>query len=129
MGRGTQKQEKFEASDEFKELAKKIEEEAKNVELASKTQISEADIAGEQAAGHGSPILHLRCETGVDEELFRLLLGLVADVTPLVQALPPSALVADVPAVSAAFIPAASSFCNRWTLSFCFSSALASAST
>lgn len=54
------------------------------------------DTEHEQAAGHGSPILHLRCETGVDEELFRLLLGLVADVTPLVQALPPSALVADV---------------------------------
>ncbi|MET7620519.1 hypothetical protein [Streptomyces sp. NPDC005408] len=54
------------------------------------------DKEHEQATEHGSPILHLRCEAPVDEDLFRLLLGLVTEVTPLVQALPPAALVADV---------------------------------
>ncbi|WP_435860703.1 DinB/UmuC family translesion DNA polymerase [Streptomyces microflavus] len=41
-------------------------------------------------------ILHLRCPADVDPQVYRLLLGLVAEVTPVVQALPPSALVADV---------------------------------
>ncbi|MFJ8762947.1 hypothetical protein [Streptomyces cyaneofuscatus] len=41
-------------------------------------------------------ILHLRCPAYVDPQVYRLLLGLVAEVTPVVQALPPSALVADV---------------------------------
>ncbi|NWF30927.1 hypothetical protein HW130_32575 [Streptomyces sp. PKU-EA00015] len=49
-----------------------------------------------RAVGAGSPILHLRCPRDVDPELYRLLLGLVAGVTPMVQALPPSAAVADV---------------------------------
>ncbi|MET9432285.1 MULTISPECIES: hypothetical protein [unclassified Streptomyces] len=49
-----------------------------------------------QAVGAGSPILHLRCPMDVDPGLYRLLLGLVGDVTPVVQALPPSAAVADV---------------------------------
>lgn len=46
--------------------------------------------------GAGSPILHLRCPVDVDPVVYRLLLGLVADVTPVVQAVPPSVLVADV---------------------------------
>ncbi|MBT2369157.1 hypothetical protein J7E88_28535 [Streptomyces sp. ISL-10] len=50
----------------------------------------------DQAVGAGSTILHLRCPSDVDPELYRLLLGLVADVTPVLQALPPSAAVADV---------------------------------
>lgn len=54
------------------------------------------DEQHDQAAGAGSPILHLRCPRDVDPDLYRLLLGLVADVTPVVQALPPSAAVADV---------------------------------
>ncbi|MFW3464286.1 DNA polymerase Y family protein [Streptomyces microflavus] len=41
-------------------------------------------------------ILYLRCPADVDPQVYRLLLGLVAEVTPVVQALPPSALVADV---------------------------------
>ncbi|MFD6798616.1 hypothetical protein [Streptomyces cyaneofuscatus] len=41
-------------------------------------------------------ILHVRCPADVDPQVYRLLLGLVAEVTPVVQALPPSALVADV---------------------------------
>lgn len=54
------------------------------------------DEQHDQAVGAGSPILHLRCPRDVDPDLYRLLLGLVADVTPVVQALPPSAAVADV---------------------------------
>ncbi|CAL9636596.1 DNA polymerase IV (plasmid) [Streptomyces sp. enrichment culture] len=46
--------------------------------------------------GVGSPILHMRCPADVDPALYRMLLGLVADVTPVVQAVPPSVLVADV---------------------------------
>ncbi|MEU2391959.1 hypothetical protein [Streptomyces sp. NPDC007369] len=46
--------------------------------------------------GAGSPILHLRCPVDVDPVVYRLLLGLVADVTPVVQTVPPSVLVADV---------------------------------
>lgn len=49
-----------------------------------------------EPAGAGSPILHLRCPVDVDPVIYRLLLGLVADVTPVVQAVPPSVLVADV---------------------------------
>lgn len=33
-------------------------------------------------------ILHLRCPADVDPQVYRLLLGLVAEVTPVVQALP-----------------------------------------
>ncbi|MER7108851.1 hypothetical protein [Streptomyces sp. NPDC000229] len=54
------------------------------------------DEQHDQAVGAGSPILHVRWPRDVDPELYRLLLGLVADVTPVVQALPPSAAVADV---------------------------------
>lgn len=54
------------------------------------------DEQHDQAVGAGSPILHLRCPRDVDPELYRLLLGLMADVTPVVQALPPSAAMADV---------------------------------
>lgn len=54
------------------------------------------DEQHEQVVGAGSPTLHLRCPVDVDPYLYRLLLGLVGDVTPVVQALPPSALVADV---------------------------------
>ncbi|MEU3837774.1 DinB/UmuC family translesion DNA polymerase [Streptomyces microflavus] len=46
--------------------------------------------------GSALRILHLRCPADVDPQVYRLLLGLVAEVTPVVQALPPSALVADV---------------------------------
>ncbi|MFD0723812.1 DNA polymerase Y family protein [Streptomyces globosus] len=49
-----------------------------------------------EPAGVGSPILHLRCPMDVDPVIYRLLLGLVANVTPVVQAVPPSVLVADV---------------------------------
>lgn len=49
-----------------------------------------------EPAGAGSPILHLRCPVDVDPVIYRLLLGLVAGVTPVVQAVPPSVLVADV---------------------------------
>ncbi|MEJ8632085.1 hypothetical protein [Streptomyces sp. MS2.AVA.5] len=56
--------------------------------------------AHEQTVGPGSPVLHLRMlgerPAGVDENLFRAVLELVGDVTPVVQALPPSAVVADV---------------------------------
>ena len=44
----------------------------------------------------GSPVLHLRCPAGVTEDAFRNVLELVADVTPVVQPLPPSAMVANV---------------------------------
>ncbi|OEJ21602.1 hypothetical protein AS594_39430 [Streptomyces agglomeratus] len=54
------------------------------------------DEQHDRAVGGGSPILHLRCSRDVDPELYRLLVGLVAEVTPVVQALPPSAAVADV---------------------------------
>ncbi|WP_158780937.1 hypothetical protein [Streptomyces sp. NRRL S-237] len=55
-----------------------------------------------EPAGAGSPILHLRCPVDVDPVIYRLLLGLVADVTPVVQAVPPpSVLVADVSEASA----------------------------
>ncbi|MER6639084.1 DNA polymerase Y family protein [Streptomyces microflavus] len=46
--------------------------------------------------GSALRILHVRCPADVDPQVYRLLLGLVAEVTPVVQALPPSALVADV---------------------------------
>ncbi|WP_331757044.1 hypothetical protein OH782_41425 (plasmid) [Streptomyces sp. NBC_01544] len=50
----------------------------------------------DQAVGFDSSILHLRCPMDVEPDLYRLLLGLTGDVTPVVQALPPGALVADV---------------------------------
>ncbi|MFI5634007.1 hypothetical protein ACIA8E_32475 [Streptomyces sp. NPDC051664] len=49
-----------------------------------------------QAVGPDSSILHLRCLMDVDPGLYRMLLGLTGDVTPVVQVLPPAALVADV---------------------------------
>ena len=44
----------YEASDEFKEKQKKLEEEAANIALSAGSQISEADVAAEQAAGQAS---------------------------------------------------------------------------
>ncbi|WP_329449076.1 hypothetical protein OG906_39485 (plasmid) [Streptomyces sp. NBC_01426] len=46
--------------------------------------------------GAGSAILHLRCPVDVDPVIYGLLHGLVTDVTPVVQTVPPSVLVADV---------------------------------
>ncbi|KOU50074.1 DNA polymerase Y family protein [Streptomyces sp. WM6378] len=46
--------------------------------------------------GPTSSILHLRCARDIDEQVYRLVLGLIADITPVVQALPPAAAVADV---------------------------------
>ncbi|MCQ4084506.1 hypothetical protein NGB36_29020 [Streptomyces sp. RB6PN25] len=43
-----------------------------------------------------STLLHIRCEPGTDETRYRLLLALLEEITPLVQALPPSAALADV---------------------------------
>lgn len=50
-----------------------------------------------QCAADFAPALPGRCRPStLDPQVYRLLLGLVAEVTPVVQALPPSALVADV---------------------------------
>src|SRR2546423_4809983 len=41
-------------------------------------------------------LLHVRCEPGTDATRYRLLLSLIEEITHVVQALPPSAAIADV---------------------------------
>lgn len=40
-------------------------------------------------------IVHVRCPMPVDERIYRLLIGLLGDITPVVQPLPPAAVTAD----------------------------------
>jgi DNA polymerase-4 len=46
--------------------------------------------------GSSARVLHVRCRPGTDAAAYRALLALVADVSPVVQPLPPSALLVDV---------------------------------
>lgn len=53
-------------------------------------------MAHEPSGSPGAHILHIRCRPGTNQADYRTLLALVHDVTPVLQALPPSAALADV---------------------------------
>lgn len=56
-------------------------------------QVVGLDDAGDRAAApqRGAHVLHARCEPGAEERLYRLVLGLLGDITPVVPPVPPAA--------------------------------------
>ncbi|MCL2732191.1 MAG: hypothetical protein FWE15_19450, partial [Actinomycetia bacterium] len=52
--------------------------------------------ADRQAGTAGAHVLHVRCRPGTGEREYRALLGLIRDISPVLQVLPPSAALVDV---------------------------------